>query len=132
VETIREQYHGDPERTYLTGFSYGGNGVFDIAIAEPELWAALWSVDPTRAPNDRLPCSLWISLGEASRKQRAAFMRAINQLREIRAGGTIPDCDFLCDDKGKDHVDTAKVAFGEDRTYDWLLSRNRQRSASRI
>ena len=128
VESVQKQYHGEPKRTYLTGFSYGANGVFDIAIAEPKLWAALWSVDPTRPPNSNLPCPLWISLGEASRNKRPDFMRVIKQLREIRAGESVPDGDFLCEDRSENHTGTAKVAFEEDRIYDWLLSRNRQSS----
>ncbi|HET7363635.1 MAG TPA: prolyl oligopeptidase family serine peptidase [Burkholderiales bacterium] len=36
----------DAARLYLTGFSYGGNGVFDLGLAQPDLWAALWAVDP--------------------------------------------------------------------------------------
>src|SRR5262245_4263687 len=31
VREVREKYNGDPQRTYLTGFSYGGNGTLNFA-----------------------------------------------------------------------------------------------------
>jgi len=127
VEAARAQYHGDPDRTYLTGFSYGGNGVFDIAIVEPDLWAALWSVGPTRPPDRDLPCPLWLCLGEASRGKCEDFIRAINNLREINSGEAIPKDDFAYEDRGQDHVGTARVAYREDRIYGWLLNRSQRR-----
>jgi predicted peptidase len=33
VEAIQAQYYGDPDRTYLTGFSYGGNGVSTLRLS---------------------------------------------------------------------------------------------------
>jgi poly(3-hydroxybutyrate) depolymerase len=44
------RFDGDRRALCLTGFSFGGNGVFDLAAARPEAWAALWAVDPTRRP----------------------------------------------------------------------------------
>ena len=44
------RFDGDRRALCLTGFSFGGNGVFDLGAARPEAWAALWSVDPTRSP----------------------------------------------------------------------------------
>ncbi|MGH7986252.1 MAG: hypothetical protein ACRD4Q_16620 [Candidatus Acidiferrales bacterium] len=120
-----KEYGGDPGRTYLTGFSYGGNGVFDVGIAQPGFWAALWSVDPTRPPEGSLPCPLWLSLGEASRGKRSEFLHAINNLREVRPEDVIPDADFICEDRGEDHTGTAKIAYEEDRVYEWLLRKRR-------
>jgi len=39
-QTIRE-FHGDPERIYLSGLSMGGYGVWEIAIHNPGKFAAL-------------------------------------------------------------------------------------------
>src|SRR5262245_41859219 len=41
LREVRQQYGGDPQRSYLTGFSCGGNGVFDLALRQPDIWAAL-------------------------------------------------------------------------------------------
>ena len=50
------EFHGDPERTYLTGLSLGGYGVWEIARAYPRTFAAIvpvcggifWSYQPQR------------------------------------------------------------------------------------
>ena len=54
------RFDGDRRALCLAGFSFGGNGVFDLAAARPEGWAALWSVDPTRAPAVKLEAPLQI------------------------------------------------------------------------
>ncbi len=50
------EFHGDPERTYLTGLSLGGYGAWELARAYPHRWAAVaicasgvfWSYAPER------------------------------------------------------------------------------------
>jgi len=51
-----EEFHGDPERTYLTGLSLGGYGAWELARVHPHRWAAIaiassgvfWSYEPDR------------------------------------------------------------------------------------
>jgi predicted esterase len=51
-----EEFHGDPDRTYLTGLSLGGYGAWELARANPHRWAAIaiaasgifWSYVPER------------------------------------------------------------------------------------
>jgi len=51
-----QEFHGDPERTYLTGLSLGGYGAWELARREPQRWAAIfiaaggvfWSYSPER------------------------------------------------------------------------------------
>jgi len=51
-----EEFHGDPERTYLTGLSLGGYGAWELARVYPHRWAAVaivasgvfWSYVPER------------------------------------------------------------------------------------
>jgi len=51
-----EEFHGDPERTYLSGLSLGGYGAWELARHEPHRWAAIaimaggvfWSYAPER------------------------------------------------------------------------------------
>jgi pimeloyl-ACP methyl ester carboxylesterase len=53
-ETV--EFHGDPERTYLTGLSMGGYGAWELARLHPERWTAVaiaasgifWSYAPER------------------------------------------------------------------------------------
>jgi poly(3-hydroxybutyrate) depolymerase len=50
------EFHGDPERTYLTGLSLGGYGAWELARTYPHRWAAVvivasgvfWSYAPER------------------------------------------------------------------------------------
>ncbi len=50
------EFHGDPARTYLTGLSMGGYGVWELARLHPHRWAAIaiaasgifWSYEPER------------------------------------------------------------------------------------
>jgi len=50
------EFHGDPERTYLTGLSLGGYGAWELAKDYPHRWAAIaiaaggifWSYAPDR------------------------------------------------------------------------------------
>jgi acetyl esterase/lipase len=51
-----DEFHGDPDRTYLTGLSLGGYGAWELARLYPHRWAAIaiaasgvfWSYDPDR------------------------------------------------------------------------------------
>ncbi len=51
-----EEFHADPDRTYLTGLSLGGYGAWELAKAYPKRWAAVaiaasgvfWSYAPQR------------------------------------------------------------------------------------
>lgn len=99
VTAVQTEFRGNPDRTYLTGFSFGGNGVFDIGIAQPSLWAALWPVDPTRPPKTRLQRPLWLSLGEISRRQRTAFTQLMRDDREVRPQNQISNGDCVFEDR---------------------------------
>jgi poly(3-hydroxybutyrate) depolymerase len=127
AETVRDVVHRacdrfevDESRMYLTGFSFGGNGVFDLAVLNGISWAALWAVDPTRAPRDPLTPPVWLSVGEVTRAGLSRFVRAM-QLRE--AHGARPGPRVYADD-GDDHVGAATRAYADDRIYDWLLEWN--------
>lgn len=51
-----DEFHGDPDRTYLTGLSLGGYGAWELARLHPHRWAAIfiasggifWSYEPDR------------------------------------------------------------------------------------
>jgi hypothetical protein len=112
----------DLRRFYLTGFSFGGNGVFDLAFAQTAMWAALWPVDPTRVPTKPITIPVWLSLGEISRFQARSFIRTLG----LESAETGPAADRLWFDAGKDHVGTATQAYNDERVYRWLLSKQLQ------
>ena len=114
VTAVHARHGGDPRRTYLSGFRFGGNGVFDLALAQPDLWAALWAVDPTRVPQRDPVRPVWLSFGEVARRQSPDFVRVLG----LRAEG-----DRVGVDEGEDHVGSAARAYRDERIYDWLLSK---------
>jgi predicted peptidase len=118
VSEVRSEHGGDPLRLYLTGFSFGANGVFDLGAAQPDLWAALWAVDPTRAPQKKLKRPVWLSFGEISRSRKDAFIDAL----ALRPRDEDPAGHRLWLDEGLDHVGSATSAYADERIYEWLLS----------
>jgi len=119
VERVQAFHRGDPERTYLTGFSFGGNGVFDLA--REGLWAALWPVDPTRVPEQSPGLPIWLSSGELSRRRNDDF---VDQLG-LQPFPPESDADRVILDYNLSHVGTAEAAYQDDRIYQWLLSKRR-------
>jgi hypothetical protein len=115
VSAVQAHHGGDPARTYLTGFSFGGNGVFDLALAQPGLWAALWSVDPTRVPQRDPGLPVWLSFGEIARRQTPRFTRVLS----LRSEG-----DRVGLDEGENHVGSAARAYRDGRIYRWLLAKS--------
>lgn len=119
VREVSEVHGGDGGRTYLTGFSFGGNGVFDLALEQEGLWTALWAVDPTRVPVHDPGPPVWLSFGEVARRGNDAFLRHLR----LRDASEDPDGDRLYTDRGEDHVGSATAAYAEERVYRWLLSK---------
>jgi predicted peptidase len=118
VRQVEERHPVDPGRRFLTGFSFGGNGVFDLALAQSDLWAALWPVDPTRVPREDPGRPLWLSSGEISRRLEDAFIQRLHLQPPRENSG-----DRVIVDQGQDHVGTAHLAYQDDRIYRWLLSK---------
>ncbi|HXS52039.1 MAG TPA: hypothetical protein VN782_05865 [Usitatibacter sp.] len=117
VTLARERFDADAGRLYLTGFSFGGNGVFDLALEQGAFWAALWAVDPTRPPRRALRQPVWLSFGAVARRARGLFVRS---LRLAPFEGEL-DRPRVWLDEGADHVESARLAYRDDRIYDWLL-----------
>lgn len=117
VEEAIERYGADGTRLYLTGFSYGANGVFDLALLQRGMWAALWPVDPTRAPARDPEVPVWLSIGEIARARKSRFIAALR----LKPAGDEIDSDRVYVDRGDDHVGVARRAYGDERIYGWLL-----------
>jgi predicted peptidase len=123
VEHVQKEYGGDPQRTFLTGFSFGGNGVFDLGLKKPDFWRALWPVDPTRVPNADPQQPIWLSSGQISRRQEDRFLQRLHleRLRPEHSDEIVPG-DRIYLDQMQDHVGTASQAYQDDRIYRWLLA----------
>jgi hypothetical protein len=112
------QHECDPRRIYLTGFSIGANGVFDLARIQPDLWRALWAVDPTRVPENEVDTPVWLSFGNVARPEASIFIRHLG----LQPASQLSD--RVWEDSGSDHADTARIAYSDERVYRWLLQRS--------
>lgn len=119
VSEARRLYHGDESRTYLTGFSFGANGVFDLSLIRHDFWAAIWPVDPTRIPERDPKQPVWLSFGEVSRRAKNGFIRELG----LKPAHNNMEADRIYLDQGQDHVGSATLAYRDDRIYAWLLSK---------
>lgn len=117
VRAVQVEYAGNANRTYLTGFSFGGNGVFRLALTQSNFWAASWAVDPPAVPsgNPQRPVSL--CLGQYSRG--AGWEKYIQGLRQGQAAQGA-NGNLLINDRGNDHVRAAELAYSDDNVYVWL------------
>ena len=122
MHDVQQQFNGDPTRTFLTGFSFGGNGVFDLALAQPGTWSAIWAVDPTRVPPRRPVMPIWLSFGEIARHRKQIFIDVL----DLKPAGVDPSAPGVFDDTGQDHVGSARLAYQSEQIYRWLLARSRR------
>ena len=120
VDEVQREHGADPRRMYLTGFSFGGNGVFDLAQAD-DRWTALWVVDPTRVPRTDPRRPIWLSVGAASRHLTSRFVSALGLEPSNEKGAA--QGDRVIHDEGQDHVGSATLAYRDDRIYEWLMER---------
>jgi dienelactone hydrolase len=121
VEQVSRQHAAARSPRYLCGFSFGGNGVFDLAMLQPEAWSALWSVDPTRPPDPAMTQPAWLSIGDRVRRREAEFFANLRS----KPAGDGPNGDRVHLDQHQDHVESARLAFADRRIYEWLLSYGR-------
>jgi len=119
VREVQHSFGGNPRRACLTGFSYGADGVFEVADANPDSWVGLWAVDPTRVPEQAPTQPTWLSLGEMSRTKKGEYEERLRVLSQ--ADNKLSE--FACEDRGLDHVGTATAAYGDETVYQWLLQR---------
>ena len=120
MKVVWNEYGGDRTRTYLTGFSFGGNGVFRIASKKTGVWAALWPVDPKLKTIPRPQLPVCISLGEYSRSETTNIKILGYQDIKETVDNSIK---FVYFDYGEDHVPTATAAYRDKMVYDWLLDK---------
>ncbi len=137
LRTIYENFRGDPKRSYLTGFSYGGQAVFDFvhwaeALSEKDPskrveWAALWPVDDA-SDQPRKSCNvkrIWLHFGTWKPGPHNSTFKNLN-LSEVGAfRNGHPHADHLYTDYGPfdyNHTATCVAAYADWRVYEWLLS----------
>ena len=79
LEQATREFHGDRDRTYLTGLSMGGYGVWELALREPRRFAALVPVcGALLPPRDERALFVTPLAGEAD--PYAALARALHDV----------------------------------------------------
>lgn len=119
IDLVTQQHSTPAVARYLCGFSFGGNGVFDLALQQPDVWTALWSVDPTRPPDPAMRQPTWLSIGDRVRRRESEFFENLRS----KAVNDTPDGDRVHLDQHQDHIESSHMAFADRRIYEWLLSR---------
>ncbi len=131
------QHRVDPGRVYLTGFSMGGYGVWQWALASPYRFAALVTVAGGGFSTPQMP--IRINAGPQDMAKIAhipswSFAGALDEfvppaevqatVDALRVGGGDPRLTIYPD---ADHEVTATRAFADPVLYDWLLAQRRVR-----
>ena len=118
IRQIMADYHIDADRIYLTGLSRGGFGCWELAVAHPELFAALAPISARDVPAvERLANSnIWIFHGGADDGvpwQGSQFMYD----RLTRAGANVQFSLF----QGVGH-NAWDRAYADPEFWSWLLA----------
>jgi len=129
LDEVRRDYNVDPRRIYLTGVSSGGSGVWALAAAHPNLWAAIVPIsavkcDPSVAQKiAHVPCWCFHNLYDF--KYSTAQPRAmITALRKSGASPRYTEYFALTSDmdrsSGLGSHDAWSKAYMFDELYAWL------------
>ena len=125
VDSTLNEYRADEDRVYLTGLSFGGAGTWHLALADPDLWAAIAPIcgpgDPaltSRLVQAKTP--VWVFQGGRDTVVRPE--RVLETVTALEAAGH-PDVRFTVhEDLG--HNVWTRVYEGWD-LYHWFLAHRR-------
>ncbi len=126
VQTAINDYHGDVDRVYVTGLSYGGFGTWYMASKHPKTWAAICPVVGWGHPDLMQPIAdhkipVWVFAGGRDQSVSLKYFYAgLNRLEELGH----KDVRFTIEeDMGHD---VWRRVYGGEDVYDWLLSKKRK------
>jgi hypothetical protein len=123
LDTLETKYRIDPDRIYLTGVSAGGDETWDLALAQPERFAAIVPMSGESDPDDaarlvHLP--VWAFHG--MKDDVVPVIQTVRMVEAIRrAGGSAHMT--LYPDAG--HASTWDRAYTTDALYTWLFAQRR-------
>lgn len=125
LDDVLGAFRADSDRVYLTGVSYGGFGVFDLAASHPDRWAALAPVVGTGDLEDvpvlaEAGIPIWMFAGGTDPLVKPHWLYAM--ARALEEAGH-PDV-RLTVHEDMTHDAWRRVYEGRD-LYDWFLSQRR-------
>lgn len=123
LDEIGAKYRVDPDRVYLTGISSGGDLVWDMAMEQPDRFAALNPI-AGETDHDLLPrlknIPIWGFQGLKDTIVPPNLM--ISMMNDLRAAGGHPHLTLYPD---ATHGETWDKAYADEDLYTWLLAQKR-------
>lgn len=122
MNELQEQFSIDKRRLYITGYSMGGSGTWDMITRYPDLFAAAVPVtgvsDPSKAKKvHKLP--IWAFHGQNDHVSLVDNTR--NMIREIKKYGS--NCKYTEYENVKH--DSWRKAYSETEMLNWLFSKEK-------
>ncbi|HTV25251.1 MAG TPA: prolyl oligopeptidase family serine peptidase [Polyangiaceae bacterium] len=130
LDDVLANYHGDPDRQYLTGLSYGGFGTWYIASKHPDRFAAIVPVVGYGHPDLMPPIAaaklpIWCFAGGRDDAVKVKyFYPGLNRLEQLGHQFRFS----IEEDMG--HDVWARVYAGND-VYDWMLAHQKASQSGR-
>jgi predicted peptidase len=127
IDNAMAEFSGDPHRLYLSGFSMGGAGVYEMAARWPERFAALVAISgfvPTNHTDlveriRRIPLRMFHGASD----ERVPVDSARRLAADLKKAGA-PVQYFEYPDAR--HGPTAEKTYADASVIDWLLSQHRK------
>jgi dienelactone hydrolase len=121
LDYVIEKHHIDPSRIYLTGHSVGGNGVWRLAEAYPNKWAALAPLSASTGPRIEKVRQFPIWIFHAARDKAAPVESdrlLFEQLKQAKADVRYTELPTEA------HVIQGQV-YDSKELYDWFATKKR-------
>ncbi|HSY52748.1 MAG TPA: prolyl oligopeptidase family serine peptidase [Thermoanaerobaculia bacterium] len=143
LERSMAEFHGDPARIYLTGLSMGGYGTYHLALAHPDLFAAIVIVCGGLLPHETTTAVQRSPLTTGAADPYAFTAHALRRLPiRIFHGDTDPvvpvdESRRMAEELKKEGADVRYVeyagvghnawdrAYGDATLWDWLFRQRR-------
>jgi len=119
LDHLERKYRVDKTRVYVTGLSMGGYGTWNLALAQPNRFAAIAPVCGGGQPGKAVSIAhipQWVVHGDAD--QAVPIKESIDMVEALRKAGADPRFDII---KGGGH-DVWTDFYAKDEFYTWLLS----------
>ncbi len=124
---LKEKFHIDPTRVYLTGMSLGGFGTWDLASRYPEYFAAIMPLcggGKASMAESMKDIPAWVFHGDLDKKVK--LKRSEEMVNAMKEAGSDPKFSIL---KGQGHG--IQKVYSDQTVYQWLLS-HQKRAYERI
>ncbi len=129
VDELIDQLAIDPDRVYLTGYSGGGEGAFDLLMRRPRLFAVaipVCSVADTGMAAAIYTTPVWLFHGSADKVNPALYSRLM--VAALRQHGGNP---IYTEYSGAGH-NIVQQAYAEAGLFEWLFDQRKRYHKQRV